>query len=340
MQRDTACKGLPMKMIETKRKANRSIAYLLALLTALLAFLFALTGCSAAKTAPEMFQSLCEVPEAAFEKKWNAAMKAVESKGLTDDWNKLTSTVSAYIDYLDAPDLMEVCDPSDPKHPKTSSPFFEEIQRSVEKGLTPWLKDAIYTPGQHLELSGTVWIPAKLNVFSEGRDHIDRNPGDSIRVLVIDGSQKVATRDSGIMDMYWLNGNFRSMLHDNISDRARSVWSGLFAETAGDAVRWIAYPELADVLLTIDVSYPAAGHYSGNATQASVFGCKLVVTAENAVTGESITRSFSNMPGSKTKAPIGSTIVWMELPDLRQDTKAAAFVSRVLQWFPDIKLPG
>ena len=76
MQRDTACKGLPMKMIETKRKANRSIAYLLALLTALLAFLFALTGCSAAKTAPEMFQSLCEVPEAAFEKKWNAAMKA------------------------------------------------------------------------------------------------------------------------------------------------------------------------------------------------------------------------------------------------------------------------
>ena len=118
MQRDTACKGLLMKMIETKRTANRSIVNL----CILLAFLFAMTGCSAAKTAPEMFQSLCEVPEAAFEKKWNAAMKAVKSKGLTDDWNKLTSTVSAYIDYLDAPDLMEVCDPSDPKHPKTSSP--------------------------------------------------------------------------------------------------------------------------------------------------------------------------------------------------------------------------
>ena len=340
MQRDTACKGLPMKMIETKRKANRSIAYLLALLTALLAFLSALTGCSAAKTAPEMFQSLCEVPEAAFEKKWNAAMKAVESKGLTDDWNKLTSTVSSYIDYLDAPDLMEVCDPSDPKHPKTSSPFFEEIQRSVENGLTPWLKDAIYTPGQHLELSGTVWLLAKLEAFAEGRGHMDRNSGDPIRVLVIDGSQKIATRDSGIMDMYWLNGNLRSKLHDDISDRARSVWTSLFAETAGDTVRWTVYPELADVLLTIDVSYPAAGHYSGSMTQANVFGCELVLTAENAVTGESITCSFSNMPGSKTKAPIGSTIVWMELPDLRQDTKAAAFVNRVLQWFPDIKLPG
>ncbi len=336
MQCDTACKGLLMKMIETKRKANRSIVNLCILLV----FLFAMTGCSAAKTAPEIFQSLCEVPEAAFEKKWNAAMKAVESKGLTDDWNKLTSTVSAYIDYLDAPDLMEVCDPSDPKHPKTSSPFFEEIQRSVENGLTPWLKDAIYTPGQHLELSGTVWIPAKLEAFAEGRGHMGRNPGDPIRVLVIDGSQKIATRDSGIMDMYWLNGNLRSKLHDDIYDRARSVWTGLFAEMVGETVRWTAYPELADVLLTIDVSYPAAGHYSGNATQASVFGCKLVVTAENAVTGESITRSFSNMPGSKTKAPIGSTIVWMELPDLRQDTKAAAFVSRVLQWFPDIKLPG
>ena len=336
MQRDTACKGLLMKMIETKRTANRSIVNLCILLT----FLFAMTGCSAAKTAPEMFQSLCEVPEAAFEKKWNAAMKAVKSKGLTDDWNKLTSTVSAYIDYLDAPDLMEVCDPSDPKHPKTSSPFFEEISRSVENGLTPWLKDAIYTPGQHLELSETVWLPAKLEAFAEGRDHMDRTPGDPIRVLVIDGSQKIATRDSGIMDMYWLNGNLRSKLHDYIFDRARSVWTSLFAETAGDTVRWTAYPELADVLLTIDVSYPAAGHYSGSMTQANVFGCELVLTAENVVTGESITCSFSNMPGSKTKAPIGSTIVWMELPDIRQDTKAAALVQQLLSWFPDAQPAG
>lgn len=335
MQRDTACKRLPMKMMETKRKTNLFI-----ILSLLMAFLFAMTGCSTAKTAPEVFQSLCEVPEAAFEKKWNAAMKTVESKGLTDDWNQLTSTASAYMDYLDAPDLMEVCDPSDPKHPKTSSPFFEEIQRSVEKGLTPWLKDAIYTPGQHLELSGTVWLPAKLEAFAEGRGHMDRTPGDPIRVLVIDGSQKIATRDSGIMDMYWLNGNLRNKLHDDISDRARSVWSGLVGEAVGDAVFWTAYPELADVLLTIDVSYPAAGHYSGSATQASVFGCKLVVTAENAVTGESISRSFSNMPGSNTKAPIGSTIVWMELPDLRQDTKAAAFVQQLLSWFPDAQPVG
>ncbi len=142
------------------------------------------------------------------------------------------------------------------------------------------------------------------------------------------------------MDMYWLNGNLRSKLHDDISDRARSVWSGLFGEAVGDTVFWTAYPELADVLLTIDVSYPAAGHYSGSATQASVFGCKLVVTAENAVTGESISRSFSNMPGSNTKAPIGSTIVWMELPDLRQDTKAAAFVQQLLSWFPDAQPVG
>lgn len=308
------------------------------MLCTLVLSVFALTGCGPGKTVEEIFTNLCTVPEARFERQWDKAMKTVGSRGLQADWDALISTASAYMDYLEMPELMEACSPRAPEHIETSSPYFTTVRDPIIRGLSPWFKEAIYKPSQFLDLSGTVWTPDQLEAFSEGRKHFDRQEGDPIRILVVDSSKQIASKESGIADMFFLNGQLKSILHEDVSSRARTVWDKLFHEIDEDRLLWTPYPEQADVQLTVEVSYPSAGRYSGQTGGgATVYGCKVVLIITNRITGEIINRTFTNMPGSSVKTTVGSNTVWMDLPDIEQDPKAAAMTDQLLRWFPDVQ---
>ena len=317
------------------RRDNTALVRWIAMLCVFVMVVFALTGCGPGKTVEEIFTNLCTVPEASFKRQWARAMKTVESKGLQADWDALTSTASAYMDYLEMPELMDVCSLSKPEHIDTSSPYFKTVRAPIIKGLSPWFKEVIYKPGQFLDLSGTVWTPEQLEAFSKGREHLDRQEGDPIRILVMDTSRKIANKTSGIVDMFFTNGQLKSVLHDDISSRAKAIWDKLFHDIDKGRLLWTPYPEQADVQLAIEVSYPSAGRYSGQGAGANVCGCKVVLTMTNRITSEKSSQTFTNMPESSVRTTVGSTIVWMDLPDIEKNPKATAMTDELLRWFSD-----
>ena len=282
------------------------------------------------RTAPDMFKFLAE-DENRFDSRWESARKAISDKGITGEWDELCGTVSAAVDFLNDPDLSDTA--GSLFFFRDNNTYLGDVLNTVEKGLSPKMQEAVYSSGHRLNLPGTVWVRSVLDQRMEGLEAPERQKGDPVRIVVADDSKVIPDRAKGIVNILD-DGKLVSEYKDDVHNRDGSIYGELFRKSERTDRRWTAYPEEADVLLTITVNYPSAGQYAGNTGRAEVYSCVIILKAKNLHTGETKTEVFRKDPGNNITAAIGSTTVWMERPIISGKDDAIRLADTIMSWFP------
>ena len=101
-----------------------------------------------------------------------------------------------------------------------------------------------------------------------------------------------------------------------------------------------SYPELADIILMIDTTYPYAGQYAySSGTIADVWNTIVTLSAIDMTSDRGLQLTFSHIAG-ETVSVSGGVKIYMRIPDLTDETYAAdaqAFVATLISWFPDVQ---
>lgn len=111
------------------------------------------------------------------------------------------------------------------------------------------------------------------------------------------------------------------------------IWMGDIEAASGGAIRFVADPDDADVLVVAKQSYDFYGNYSGSGLTAEGYACTVGLTAiqlthpENRY-GISETRKPEDTVGLKNDAPF-----WKTPPELAGTEKLAMLVENVMGWY-------
>ncbi len=159
---------------------------------------------------------------------------------------------------------------------------------------------------------------------------VKRKPDDPIRVLLTEGSRYVAIDGKGIRSL--ADGDRTA---ETVA-RAKKIWSAL---TAADQQVFVLVsdPKAADVVLDLYVAYPSAGYYGlgGSSATTEVFGCTITLIAVDLNSDGVAERSFENLPDSTLSVRQVSSVAWMDLPELKGDVDAEAFMETIRSWYRD-----
>ncbi|MBO4873132.1 MAG: hypothetical protein J5496_06935 [Lachnospiraceae bacterium] len=156
-----------------------------------------------------------------------------------------------------------------------------------------------------------------------------------IRILVVDTSATI--RGDEITPEMLISEDSEA---ESIVERAETILKGLFSGVS-DYVILTSYPELADVVLLIDTTYPFAGQYKySSGTIANVWNTVVSVTAYEVNGEREVSAVFKHLAG-QTVSVTGGTKIYMRVPELTKEEYAEdahAFTSAVMSWFPDLPL--
>lgn len=153
--------------------------------------------------------------------------------------------------------------------------------------------------------------------------------GDPIRILILDESDTV--RGDTITADLLMNTDKR----ERILSRAEEVWNIFPTYHKGD-FDVTSYPDLADVIIELNVSYPYAGrYYYSDGTPADVYNTVMDVTAIDTRDDTTASVRFSHIAGD-TVSVSGGTEIYMYVPRASEEewaSDAAAFADQVFAWY-------
>ena len=292
-------------------------------------------------------------PDEDFEKVWEACMAKIEQTGKTEAWDQICHSLSGLMDEYNGSLLYRLREEYSLKlfstnngsdgHYRNNVPSKSNLESYVkENKLNPLLTAKMYREGCCLDFGGTIWLPEEYNQAMEAPGPVDesdiRKPGEAIRILVVDKSWEV--RGYEITQQLLLNDAERVKW---IIDRDQTVYKGLFSGGNKKKVMLTSYPQLADVVLEINTTYPSAGQYKySNGTTARVWNTVVTLTAYD-MRGEqpeqrTATATFRHEAGKSVTVSGGSKI-YLKVPDLtKEEYKADAqtFADTIFSWFPDL----
>ncbi len=159
---------------------------------------------------------------------------------------------------------------------------------------------------------------------------IKRGANDPIRVLLTDGSRYIAIHGKGIRSMGGGDDTKEAV------GRAETIWSALVSPCEKDFVL-VSDPKAADVIVDMYVSYPFGGRYGpeGKSMTTTAFGCSIYLIAVDLSSDAATERGFEVMPEASISVQQISGTAWSDLPDLKGDADAAAFMETICSWYRD-----
>ena len=225
--------------------------------------------------------------------------------------------------------------------------FSSDLELLAENGLNPKLADIAYTPGNFLDLEGSLWL---RDWYDAVADSVGTATDGSLRALVVDCSDVVAGTNVNAG-----GGNLGGKEID-VYDESASIYVKLrgldfwaqMNHVADDRLTLTAYPELADVVLSFRVTYQDLGSYSfEDGASRTVYGNTLEFTALNPATGETCSGKMIVDDVIMAYAAPNTTTCWLPFPTIYIDPEivegtgqppkapeADRFMQTVLSWFP------
>jgi len=159
---------------------------------------------------------------------------------------------------------------------------------------------------------------------------IKRSPDDPVRVLLAEGSRYVAIEGKGIRSMADGDDTTEAVA------RAKKIWGALVSSYEKDFVL-VSDPKAADVIIDIYVSYPFGGRYGpgGKSMTTTAFGCSICLIAVDLASDAVTEQGFEVLPEASISVRRISDVAWSDLPELKGDRDAAAFMETVRSWYRD-----
>ena len=297
-----------------------------------------------------LFEELNRAPEEYLETNWKNAQAQISEQHLEEKWDEFCKEYSAVADYLGSAvkrlrdDYRLSIFETNMSYPEwnagmTDAYYF--LSRYVKEGkVKPAVAELLYRPGCRLNLGGTLWLYEDYKAVEETLGQpAERKQGDPIRVLIVDCSE---TYENVPITGEQLMSDSTFAL--NVRKRAETLFSGLFQDDKAK-IRPVSYPEIADVVIKITVTYPFNGTYyvQNGSFSVNVWNTDAVITAVNRRTGEEIEVLFSNKtPQSMIISEVDKRKDrFMDTPNLRTDNRfkdnAKKLTQDILAWFPDVK---
>ena len=159
---------------------------------------------------------------------------------------------------------------------------------------------------------------------------VKRQPDDPVRVLLTEGSRYVGIDGKGIRSM--TDGDYTK----EAVGRAKKIWGALVAPYEKNFAL-VSDPKAADVVLDLYVSYPFGGRYGpgGKSMTTTAFGCTITLIAVDLGSDAVASQSFEVMPEGSISVSHVSDVAWSQLPELKGDADAQAFMETVRGWYRD-----
>ena len=111
-------------------------------------------------------------------------------------------------------------------------------------------------------------------------------------------------------------------------------WRTELSEASGRAIRFVADPDRADIIISVRQSYHYAGDYVSRSgkTKSAGYACRLMFRARRLTGPGEISFSIENRPGETVSAPAGD-MFWMGAPELGDAPETLGFVSAIMSWY-------
>ena len=111
-------------------------------------------------------------------------------------------------------------------------------------------------------------------------------------------------------------------------------WRSELSEASGRAIRFVADPDRADIIISVCQSYHSAGRYVSESgkTVSTGFSCRLTFKARRLTVAGQVSFTLENSPGESVRVPAGD-MFWMGAPELEDAPETLGFVSSIMSWY-------
>ena len=296
----------------------------------------------------QIFEELNNAADENLESIWQSCQSKIAERYLQNEWNILCNELSALMDYQGS-ELSRLRDEYGLSLFANNSMYFDWRPRttdariymtpSVKEGkIKPAVAELLYRPGFMPDMGGTLWLYEEYKAVEETlKQPTERTAGTPIRVLIVDCSETIENVPIN-RELFAANSNNSK----KVVGRSENLFSALF-HGAAEKLRPVSYPELADIVVKITVTYPFKGAYSVNygSGYVKVWNTDVTITAVNRWTGEAVEAYFSNKAPQSLVLSNVHDDYFMDIPRLKDDSRftddAKRLAQDILAWFPDVK---
>ena len=293
-----------------------------------------------------MVYELSKAEPEEFETMYDDFLAEISEEGLTEEWEKVCRAISAWKDYACNLPLRTAAEKYPIRTGMAISAAYKDLPAESsmyrigtyldESGFDIPLVERVYIPGCSLRIEPAIWMAGDLAEYGYPDTAPERQPGDPVRVLVVNNCDEVIVDGEGSCEI--------SPEHlDDIMEDFNTLWERFFADLHGaslpDAyldqadqrVAIVTDPALADVILTYRLEYPFAGNY-GQLGQLKVYDCVANIMLWQVGTENVLEYQYETRAGNTVSASVNSTRLWMHTPDDMDNEIGQA----VLAWYPDV----
>ena len=293
----------------------------------------------------DMVSRLNDAAPEEFDGMYEDALGEISEKDLNGEWEIICQAVSAYTDYVNNPKLKYTADSYPARSGNALSAEYPGLPEGVSlyglrtalnsSGLETAFVGRIYVPGCSLKVQAAIWMAADLAEYGYPDTAPERQPGDPVRILVVNNSDEVIVDGEGSCEL-------SPQYAEDIREDVEKLWEGFFGDMEGasftDAamgsaecrVKIVTDPAGADLILTYTLSYPFAGSY-GVTGHLSVYDCVADIALWQVGTENYHEYQYETRAGNTVSASPNSSKLWMHTPhefdnELGRD---------VFAWYPD-----
>ena len=110
-------------------------------------------------------------------------------------------------------------------------------------------------------------------------------------------------------------------------------WMGEIETASGGAIRFVDYPDQADVLICAKQSYAFYANYSGGGRQAAGYSCTVELSARQLTRSDNYCAVSEIREPEKTVTLSGGGKFWKRPPEFADTEKLSEFTETILKWY-------